>query len=197
MAVLFPHPAAGQRVFAVQSEVTVRADSFACKERAELDRLLQRNQSGGFTSGTQLYDYLKAHKCVGLTAGRARVFVPRPVRLHSRSEEQQDKHLSLRLDASRDAVEITMTYEGIEYAIRAGLGRNEWVLLISFPDNVGGNPSVINFSGARNDAIAEAKKRIDNWLKRLEKKKRAAVSSRPNSRAEPIAPAGRPRYPDG
>ena len=128
---------------------------------------------------------------------RARVFVPRPIRLHLRSEEQQDKHLSLRLDASRDAVEITMTYEGIEYAIRAGLGRNEWVLLISFPDNVGGNPSVVNFSGARNDAIAEAKKRIDNWLKRLEKKKRAAVSSRPNPRAEPIAPAGRPRYPDG
>jgi hypothetical protein len=60
--------------------------------------------------------------------------------LHSRSEEQQDKHLSLRLDASRDAVEITMTYEGIEYAIRAGLGRNEWVLLISFPDNVWGEP---------------------------------------------------------
>ena len=40
---------------------------------------------------------------------RARVFVPRPVRLHSRSEEQQDKHLSLRLDASRDAVEITIS----------------------------------------------------------------------------------------
>lgn len=37
---------------------------------------------------------------------RARVFVPRPVRLHSRSEEQQDKHLSLRLDANRDAVEM-------------------------------------------------------------------------------------------
>ena len=111
---------------------------------------------------------------------RARVFVPRPVRLHSRSEEQQDKHLSLRLDASRHAVEITMTYEGIEYAIRAGLGRNEWVLLISFPDNVGGNPSVVNFSGARNDAIAEAKKRINNWLKRLEQKKRAALSSRPD-----------------
>ena len=69
-----------------------------------------------------------------------------------------------------------MTYEGIEYAILAGLGRNEWVLLISFPDN----PSVVNFSGVRNDAIAEAKKRIDNWLRRLEKKKRAAVSSKPN-----------------
>ena len=77
VTVLFSHPAAGQRVFAVQSEVTVRADSFACKERAELDRLLQRNQSGGFTSGTQLYDYLKAHKCVGLTAGRARVYSSR------------------------------------------------------------------------------------------------------------------------
>lgn len=50
------------------------AGSFACKETSELDRLLQRNQSGGFTSGTQLYDYLKAHKCIGLTAGRARVY---------------------------------------------------------------------------------------------------------------------------
>ena len=58
-----------------------------------------------------------------------------------------------------------------------------------------GNPTVVHFSGARNDALAEAKKRIDNWLKRLEKKKRAAASSR--LRAETIAPAGRPRYPDG
>ena len=82
---------------------------------------------------------------------RARVFVPRPVRLHSRSEEQQDKHLSLRLDASRDAVEITMTYEGIEYAIRAGLGRNEWVLLISFPDNVGGNLAALALAQVRGE----------------------------------------------
>jgi hypothetical protein len=73
-AVLFPSPAAAQnRAFSVGSEVAVRADSFACKETTELDRLLQRNQAGGFTSGTQLYDYLKAHRCVGLTAGRARV----------------------------------------------------------------------------------------------------------------------------
>jgi hypothetical protein len=47
------------------------------KRVSELDRLLQRNQSGGFASGTQLYDYLKAHKCVGLTAGRARVYSTR------------------------------------------------------------------------------------------------------------------------
>jgi hypothetical protein len=69
-----------------------------------------------------------------------------------------------------------MTYEGIDYAIRAGLGRNERVLLISLPDNVGGNPSVVNFSGSRNDALAEAKKRINNWMKRLKKKRRAACS---------------------
>ena len=48
--------------------------SFACKEMSELDRLLQRNQRGGFTSGTQLHDYLKAHKCIGLTESRARVY---------------------------------------------------------------------------------------------------------------------------
>jgi hypothetical protein len=77
VAALFPNPATGQRVFAVESEVTVRADSFACKETSELDRLLQRNESGGFKSGTQLYDYLKAHKCIGLTAGRARVYSTR------------------------------------------------------------------------------------------------------------------------
>ena len=77
-AVLFPHPAAGQnRAFTVESDVTVRANSFACKETSELDRLLQRNQSGAFTSGTQLYNYLKAHKCIGLTAGRARVYAYR------------------------------------------------------------------------------------------------------------------------
>jgi hypothetical protein len=40
--------------------------------------------------------------------------------------------------------------------------------LISFPDNIGGNPSVVNFIGARNDALAEAKKRIDNGLRRRE-----------------------------
>jgi hypothetical protein len=95
-------------------------------------------------------------------------------------KDNKIKHLSLRLGANRNAIEVTMIYEGIEYAIRAGLGRDEWVLSISFPDNVGGTPSVVNFTGARNDALAEAKKRIDNWLRRLEKKKRAAVSSRSN-----------------
>ena len=74
-ALLLPLPAAGQGpAFAVESEVTVRADTFACKDTAELDRLLQLNRAGGFTSGTQLYDYLKKHRCIGLGAGRARVY---------------------------------------------------------------------------------------------------------------------------
>ena len=34
---------------------------------------------------------------------------------------------------------------------------------------LGGTPSVVNFTGARNDALAEAKKRIDNWLRRLDR----------------------------
>ena len=77
-ALLLPLNAAAQSpAFRVESEVTVRADSFACKETSELDRLLQRNRTGIFTSGTQLYDYLKAHKCIGLTAGRAKVYANR------------------------------------------------------------------------------------------------------------------------
>ena len=44
-----------------------------------------------------------------------------------------------------------MTYEGIEYAIRAGLGRNEWVLLIWFPDNVGGNLAALALAQVRGE----------------------------------------------
>ena len=78
-----------------------------------------------------------------------------------------------------------MTYEEIEFVIRAGLGRNEWVLLISFPDNIGGNPSVVNFSGSRKDALAEAKKRIDNWVKRLKKQKQVPRCSGARSKPTP------------
>ena len=71
-------PAAGQSpALKVEAAVTVREDSFACKETSELDRLLRRNRTGAFNSGTQLYNYLQAHKCVGLTAGRARVYANR------------------------------------------------------------------------------------------------------------------------
>ena len=57
-----------------------------------------------------------------------------------------------------------MKYEGIEYVIRASLGRDEWVLLIYY----GGNdkPTVVKFSGSRDAANATARQRIDNWIKR-------------------------------
>src|SRR5215472_13184129 len=59
-AVLPPNASIGQDAgFGRDADVHVREDSFACKETSELDRLLQRNQSGGFTSGVQLYEYLQ------------------------------------------------------------------------------------------------------------------------------------------
>jgi hypothetical protein len=72
---LMPIQAAAQQPnFQIKADIHVRADSFACKEISDLDRLWQMNQRGGFTSGTQLYDYLKRHNCIGLTEGRARVY---------------------------------------------------------------------------------------------------------------------------
>jgi hypothetical protein len=72
---LMPIQAAGQQPnFQIKADVRVREDSFACKEISDLDRLLQINQRGGFTSGTQLYVYLQRHNCIGLTEGPARVY---------------------------------------------------------------------------------------------------------------------------
>ena len=72
---LMPLQAAAQQPkLQIKADVRVREDSFACKETSDLDRLLQINQRGGFTSGTQLFDYLKQHNCIELTEGRARVY---------------------------------------------------------------------------------------------------------------------------
>jgi hypothetical protein len=96
---LMPIQAAGQQPnFQIKADVRVREDSFACKEISDLDRLLQINQRGGFTSGTQLYIYLQRHNCIGLTEGRARV--------HLRSEEQEQGYQALRLDKKGDAAEM-------------------------------------------------------------------------------------------
>ena len=69
-----------------------------------------------------------------------------------------------------------MNYEGIEYVIRAGLGRDEWTILISFPDasKPWAKSLVVPFQGTREAANSEARKRIRNWLKRQRQKSGAA-----------------------
>jgi hypothetical protein len=48
---------------------------------------------------------------------------------------------------------------------------------------------VVNFTGSRKDALAEAKKRIDTWVKRLEKKKRTpSALSKSNDRTLALSP---------
>jgi len=71
-----------------------------------------------------------------------------------------------------------MTYEGIEFVIRAGLGRNEWTVTIHFPDASESlaRSSVVKVTGTRDEAIALAHERIHNWLKRQKLTARATSS---------------------
>jgi hypothetical protein len=71
-----------------------------------------------------------------------------------------------------------MTYEGIEFVIRAGLGRNEWTVTIHFPDASESlaRSSVVKVAGTRDEAIALAHERIHNWLKRQKLTARATSS---------------------
>jgi hypothetical protein len=66
-----------------------------------------------------------------------------------------------------------MTYEGIEFVIRAGLGRNEWTVTIHFPDASESlaRSSVVKVTGTRE--IVTAQKRIEGWLTRQQRKARA------------------------
>ena len=72
-----------------------------------------------------------------------------------------------------------MTYEGIEFVIRAGLGRNEWTVTIHFPDASKSlaRSSVVKVTGTRDEAIVTAQKRIEGWLTRQQRKARAGSSS--------------------
>jgi hypothetical protein len=57
-----------------------------------------------------------------------------------------------------------MIYEGIEYVVRASLGRDQWTLMIYYSDN--SRPTTFQFSGTRDEASAAARRRIDGWLTR-------------------------------
>ena len=70
-----------------------------------------------------------------------------------------------------------MTYEGIEFAIRAGLGQNDWVATIHFPDTNEplARSSMVKVTGTREEAIALTQDRIRNWRKRQKLKARATT----------------------
>ena len=55
-----------------------------------------------------------------------------------------------------------MIYQGIEYQLRANLGRDEWVLLIYFPNKPDGKATVSKFTGTREAAAAAAPRKIGN-----------------------------------
>jgi hypothetical protein len=71
-----------------------------------------------------------------------------------------------------------MIYKGIEFTIRAGLGRNQWTALIYYPSvtNEGKNGTVVRVSGTREKAEAVACDRIDYWLKNQRKMHRELQS---------------------
>jgi hypothetical protein len=64
-----------------------------------------------------------------------------------------------------------MTYEGIEFVIRVGLGRNDWVVTIHFPDASEplARSSMVKVLGTRDQAIALTRERTHNWWKRQTK----------------------------
>jgi len=56
-----------------------------------------------------------------------------------------------------------MHYEGIEYVVRGSLARDEWTLLIYFPDKAAHDSAdVVKFRGSREGASAAARRRIDD-----------------------------------
>ena len=63
-----------------------------------------------------------------------------------------------------------MIYQGIEYQVRASLGRNEWVSLIYFPDKADGRATVSKLTGTREEAAGTARRKINNWLKEQKRK---------------------------
>jgi hypothetical protein len=73
-----------------------------------------------------------------------------------------------------------MVYQQIEYQVRASIGRNEWVILIFYPDNAGGKSTTSKFTGTKEEAAGVACHKIDNWLK--EQKRKALLPPQPPRR---------------
>jgi hypothetical protein len=58
-----------------------------------------------------------------------------------------------------------MVYRQIEYQLRAGLGRNEGVILVYYPDKADGKATVAKFRGTLEGANADARSKIGYWMK--------------------------------
>jgi len=95
-------------------------------------------------------------------------YVPKYARLRRR-RPLQERHMLA--ENNRDVAEgfscmlyrRPMEYRGIEYAVRARLGRNEWPWTI-FPKN--DRAITGQFTGTRDEAIAAARRAIARWLER-------------------------------
>jgi hypothetical protein len=61
--------------------------------------------------------------------------------------------------------ERSVNYGSIEYTVRLGVGRNQWICIVYYPGRV---PSTMRFSGTREAAIEATRLRIRNWLERHE-----------------------------
>jgi len=57
-----------------------------------------------------------------------------------------------------------MKHKGVEFVILARPGRNQWTYVISYPESA--DPSRTPFEGSRDEAMAVARTRIDDRLKR-------------------------------
>jgi hypothetical protein len=71
---------------------------------------------------------------------------------------------------------VPFNYRGIEYALRQGIGRDQWVLIIHYPATGGVET---RFSGTREEAHAAARQRIRDWSERQREKSRADIRSKP------------------
>jgi hypothetical protein len=58
-----------------------------------------------------------------------------------------------------------VNYEGIGYAVRLSVGRNQWICIVYYLGRV---PGTMRFSGIREAAIEATRLRIRNWLERQE-----------------------------
>ena len=73
-----------------------------------------------------------------------------------------------------------MVYQQIEYQVQASLGRNEWVILVYYPDKADGEATASKFAGTKEEAARAARRKIANWLK--EQKRRALLPPQPPRR---------------